>query len=35
MRMEDVNMKVAVPKDVYKSLWENIAHIVTHTLVEG
>lgn len=35
MRMEDVSNKVSVPKDIYDSLWENIAHIVTHTLVEG
>lgn len=35
MRMEDVSAKVHIPKDVYRSIWENIAHIVTHTLVEG
>lgn len=35
MRMEDVALRIPVPKEVYKCLWENIAHIVTHTLVEG
>ncbi|KAG5891774.1 hypothetical protein JTB14_006962 [Gonioctena quinquepunctata] len=33
--LEDVAVKVPISDDVYKNLWENIAHIVTHTLVQG
>ncbi|KAH1011506.1 hypothetical protein HUJ04_000858 [Dendroctonus ponderosae] len=35
LRLEDVAHKVSISLEVYKLLWENIAHIVTHTLVQG
>ncbi|CAH1989150.1 unnamed protein product [Acanthoscelides obtectus] len=35
VRLEQVAMKVPIPHAAYKCLWENIAHIVTHTLVQG
>lgn len=35
MRMEDISSRISIPKEVFNCLWENIAHIVTHTLVEG
>nr|CAH7728593.1 unnamed protein product [Callosobruchus chinensis] len=35
IRLEEVAVKVPISQEVYKSLWENIAHIVTHTLVQG
>lgn len=35
MRLEHVNSKVYVSMDVLRVLWGNIAHIITHTLVQG
>lgn len=35
LRFEKVKSRVNVPQEVMHALWENIAHIVTHTLVEG
>lgn len=35
LRLEEVTHKVHISADVYKVLWESIAHIVTHTLVQG
>lgn len=35
MRLEQISSKVHISTDVYKSLWENAAHIITHTLVQG
>ncbi|VEN33781.1 unnamed protein product [Callosobruchus maculatus] len=35
IRLEEVAVKVPISQEVYKSLWENVAHIVTHTLVQG
>lgn len=35
LRFDKVKSKVNVPPEVMHALWENIAHIVTHTLVEG
>ncbi|KAI4455051.1 hypothetical protein MML48_9g00009011 [Holotrichia oblita] len=35
MRLEQVNSKVYVSNDVLMVLWGNIAHIITHTLVQG
>ncbi|KAF2896789.1 hypothetical protein ILUMI_09384 [Ignelater luminosus] len=35
MRLEQVNSRIPIPSDVFKVLWENIAHIITHTLVQG
>lgn len=36
LRLEDVvARKVVISNEVYKVLWESIAHIVTHTLVQG
>ncbi|KAJ8977573.1 hypothetical protein NQ317_016098 [Molorchus minor] len=35
LRLEDIASKVPVSPEVYRNLWENIAHIITHTLVQG
>ncbi|KAJ8954131.1 hypothetical protein NQ318_005725 [Aromia moschata] len=35
LRLEEVSIKVPVSPEVYNNLWENIAHIITHTLVQG
>ncbi|CAG9770249.1 unnamed protein product [Ceutorhynchus assimilis] len=35
LRLEEVAHKVPISNDVYRVLWESIAHIVTHTLVQG
>lgn len=35
LRLEEVSTKVPISQDVHKNLWENIAHIITHTLVQG
>ncbi|XP_074039810.1 vacuolar protein sorting 50 isoform X1 [Leptinotarsa decemlineata] len=33
--LEKVSGRVPISPEVYKNLWENIAHIVTHTFVQG
>ncbi|XP_066144425.1 syndetin isoform X1 [Euwallacea fornicatus] len=35
LRLDEVAHKVPISTEVYKVLWESIAHIVTHTLVQG
>lgn len=35
LRLEQISAKVPVTMEVSRALWENIAHIVTHTLVHG
>lgn len=35
LRLEEVVAKVPVNAEVSRTLWENIAHIITHTLVQG
>jgi hypothetical protein len=35
LRLEEVAVKVPVASEVSSSLWESIAHIITHTLVQG
>lgn len=36
LRLDDVvTSKVPISPEVGKCLWENIAHIITHTLVQG
>lgn len=35
IRLEKIAFKIPIPSCVYKSLWENVAHIITHTLVQG
>lgn len=35
LRLEQISTKVPVTNDVGRALWENIAHIITHTLVQG
>ncbi|XP_018562403.1 syndetin [Anoplophora glabripennis] len=35
LRLEEVSTKVPISQEVHKNLWENIAHIITHTLVQG
>lgn len=35
LRLEEVAHKVPIANEVYRVLWESIAHIVTHTLVQG
>ncbi|KYB26887.1 Coiled-coil domain-containing protein 132-like Protein [Tribolium castaneum] len=35
LRLEEVAHKVPVSVEVSTSLWESIAHIITHTLVQG
>ncbi|KAF7285885.1 hypothetical protein GWI33_009363 [Rhynchophorus ferrugineus] len=35
LRLDEVVHRVPISNDVFRVLWENIAHIVTHTLVQG
>ncbi|KAJ9592435.1 hypothetical protein L9F63_015851 [Diploptera punctata] len=35
MRLEDVAMRVPIPREVYITLWENIIHLTNNTFVEG
>ncbi|XP_044741720.1 syndetin [Chrysoperla carnea] len=35
MRLEDIEEKLQMPSDVYYCVWESVAHVITHTLVEG
>lgn len=35
LRLEQISSKIPVNPEVARSLWENIAHIITHTLVQG
>lgn len=35
MRLESLAISFTMPVEVLKTIWENIAHVVTHTLVEG
>ncbi|CAG9862024.1 unnamed protein product [Phyllotreta striolata] len=35
LRLEEIAIKVPISVEVYQSLWANVAHIVTHTLVQG
>lgn len=35
LRLEEVASKVPILPEVYNNLWENMAHIITHTLVQG
>lgn len=35
IRLEEIAVKVPIATEVYQSLWSNVAHIVTHTLVQG
>lgn len=35
MRLNDIGNRVPLPKEVYIAIWENVAHLVTRTLVEG
>lgn len=35
MRLEQIGTKVPVTSEVSRALWENTAHIMTHTLVQG
>ncbi|XP_057652521.1 syndetin [Diorhabda carinulata] len=35
LRLEEISLKVPVSSEVYKNIWTNVAHIVTHTLVQG
>lgn len=34
-RLTDIGNRVPLPKEVYSSIWESVAHLTTHTLVEG
>jgi hypothetical protein len=35
MRLEEVAMRVPIPREVYVTLWENIIHLTCNTFVEG
>lgn len=35
MRLEQINAQVHINDAIMSSLWENIAHIITHTFVQG
>ncbi|KAF5290040.1 hypothetical protein FQA39_LY14821 [Lamprigera yunnana] len=35
IRLEELSSKIPISNEVSKMLWENIAHIITHTLVQG
>nr|XP_022907569.1 syndetin-like [Onthophagus taurus] len=35
MCLDQVSLKVYISDEVLRTLWENIAHIITHTLVQG
>ncbi|PSN30261.1 Syndetin [Blattella germanica] len=35
MRLEEVAMRVPIPREVYTVLWENIIHLTSNTFVEG
>ncbi|XP_046752243.1 syndetin isoform X1 [Diprion similis] len=35
MRLEEIGNRIPLPVIVYNSVWENVAHLITHTLVEG
>ena len=35
MRLNDIGNRIPLPKEVGTAIWENVAHLVTRTLVEG
>lgn len=35
MRLNDIGIRVPLPREVYIAIWENVAHLVTRTIVEG
>ncbi|XP_069681255.1 syndetin isoform X2 [Periplaneta americana] len=35
MRLEEVAMRIPIPREVYITLWENIVHLTSNTFVEG
>lgn len=35
LRLETIAAKIPISEETYFSLWENVAHIITHTLVQG
>ena len=35
VRLNDIGNRVPLPKEVEGAFWENVAHLVTRTLVEG
>lgn len=35
LRLQEIGQLVPIPDEVSASLWESVAHIVTHTLVQG
>ncbi|XP_050500093.1 syndetin [Diabrotica virgifera virgifera] len=35
LRLEEIAIKVPISTEAYHNIWRNVAHIVTHTLVQG
>ncbi|CAG9830056.1 unnamed protein product [Diabrotica balteata] len=35
LRLEEIAIKVPISMEAYQNIWRNVAHIVTHTLVQG
>ncbi|XP_012257416.2 syndetin [Athalia rosae] len=35
MRLDEIGNRIPLPTIVYNSVWENVSHLITHTLVEG